>query len=152
MLSNRIRQVFIGGQSKFGAQNEQWTTSGCVVNSANLYHTIVQKFLLANDLALAIQYSYRDLPDHFAVALLNRDLVQLEKYYASKRPVPNADKTEISTLHLNKCQTSNWSSILRLSCKVQFHTKILKMRGSWSHSHIRTVRNESLCKAQGEVQ
>lgn len=90
-----------------------------ILYTSDMPQTISRKFLLADDLALATQYSYRDLPEKFAVASLNRYLLQLDKYYASERLVPNPDKTEVTTFHLSNAKAER-------KIEVQFCGSIVK--------------------------
>lgn len=108
MMSNRMLQVVIGGQKSSIRRMNNGLPQGAVLSSlefilytADMPATISRKFLLADDLALTTQYMYNELSESFTVAILNRDLLKLEEYYASERLLPNPEKTEVSTFHLS---------------------------------------------------
>lgn len=108
MMSNRMLQVVIGGKKSSMRRMNNGLPQGAVLSSlqfilytSDMPATISRKFLLADNLALATQYLYNELSERFTVAILNRDLLKLEEYYASERLLPNPEKTDVSTVHLS---------------------------------------------------
>lgn len=74
--------------------------------------------MFADDLALALQYDYKNLPERWAIRNLNNDLMKLDSFYTANRLRANPSKTEVTTFHLSSHKANR-------KIKVKFCGKIV---------------------------